>query len=172
MKKYVVDTNVLYGLVFKDGRCNWNNTIKILAGNIGIVTYGTLFEAFSKHKDKNGDLVAILRFLDDHKFEVAGNSKKDDELFWQLIYSEKELSDLGLTSLEDLLLSQTSDYVGRVLGEIFHAFAILYMYMKLNKTKDAYSIYVKYSDKVTDNFSHFPLLVKQRLEGQFAVSYT
>lgn len=172
MKKYVVDTNVLYGLVFKDGRCNIDNTLNILTGNTGIVTYGTLFEAFNRYKDKKDNLIAILKFLDDYKFEVAGNSKKDDELFWKLIYSEKELSDLGLMTLKRLLISQTSDYVGRVLGEIFKAFAVLYVNMKLNKTEDAYSMYVRYSAIVTDNFSHLPLLVRNRFEGQFLVSYT
>lgn len=172
MKKYVIDTNVLYGLVFKDGRCNLDNTLNILTGNTGIVTYGTLFEAFNRYKDKKDDLIAILKFLDDYKFEVAGNSKKDDELFWKLIYSEKELSDLGLMALKGLLISQTSDYVGRVLGEIFKAFAVLYMNMKLNKTEDAYSMYVRYSAIVTNNFAHFPLLVRNRFEDQFLVSYT
>lgn len=172
MKKYVVDTNVLYGLVFKDGRCNLDNTLSILTGNIGIVTYGTLFEAFNRYKDKKDDLITILKFLDDFKFEVAGNSKKDDELFWRLIYSEKKLSDLGLMALKGLLISQTSDYVGRVLGEILKAFAVLYMNMKLNKVEDAYSMYVRYSAIVTDNFSHFPLLVRNRFENQFLVSYT
>ncbi|WP_289773642.1 hypothetical protein [Phocaeicola sartorii] len=172
MKKYVIDTNVLYGLVFKDGRCNLDNTLNVLTGNKGIVTYGTLFEAFNRYKDKKEDLITIIKFLDDYKFEVAGNSKKDDELFWKLIYSEKELSDLGLMALKGLLISQTSDYVCRVLGEIFKAFAVLYMNMKLNKAEDAYSMYVRYSAIVTDNFSHFPLLVRKRFEGQFLVSYT
>lgn len=172
MKKYVVDTNVLYGLVFKDGRCNLDNTLNILTGNMGIVTYGTLFESFNRYKDKKEDLIAILKFLDDYKFEVAGNSKKDDELFWKLIYSEKELSSLGLMALKGLLISQTSDYVGSVLGEIFKAFAVLYMNMKLNKIEDAYSMYVRYSAIVTNNFSHFPLLVRNRFEDQFLVSYT
>ena len=172
MKKYVVDTNVLYGLVFKDGRCNLDSTLNILTGNTGIVTYGTLFEAFNRYKDKKDDLLAILKFLDDYKFEVAGNSKKDAELFWKLIYSEKELSDLGLMVLKRLLISQTSDYVSRVLGEIFKAFAVLYMNMKLNRIEDAYSMYVRYSAIVTDNFSHFPLLVRNRFEKQFLVSYT
>ena len=172
MKKYVIDTNVLYGLAFKDGRCNLDNTLNVLMGNKGIVTYGTLFEAFNRYKDKKDDLIAILKFLDNYKFEVAGNSKKDDELFWKLIYSEKELSDLGLIALKGLLISQTSDYVGRVLGEIFKAFAVLYMNMKLNKTEDAYSMYVIYSAIVTDNFSHFPLLVRNKFEDKFLVSYT
>lgn len=172
MKKYVVDTNVLYGIVFKDGRCDLDNALSILTGNTGIVTYGTLFEAFNKYKDKKDDLTTILKFLDDYKFEVAGNSKKDDELFWKLIYSERELSDLGLMALKGLLVSQTSDYVCRVLGEIFKAFAVLYMNMKLNKAEDAYSTYVRYSAIVTDNFSHFPLLVRNRFEDQFLVSYT
>lgn len=44
MKKYVVDTNVLYDLVFKNGCCNLDNTLNILTGNMGIVTYGTPFE--------------------------------------------------------------------------------------------------------------------------------
>ena len=44
--------------------------------------------------------------------------------------------------------------------------------MKLNKAEDAYSMYVRYSAIVTDNFSHFPLLVRKRFEGQFLVSYT
>ncbi len=172
MKKYVIDTNVLYGIVFKDGRCNLDNALKILTENMGIVTYGTLFEAFDRYKDNKDDLIAILKFLDDYKFEVAGNSKKDNELFWKLIYSEKELSDLGLMVLKGLLISQTSDYVGRVLGEIFKAFAVLYMNMKLNKTEDAYSMYVRYSALVTNNFSHFPLLVRNRFQDQFLVSYT
>lgn len=172
MKKYVVDTNVLYGLVFKDGRCNLNNTLNVLRESTGIVTYGTLFEAFNRYKDKRENLVAILKFLDDYKFEAAGNSKKDDELFWKLIYSEKELSDLGLMALKRLLIVQTSDYVCRVLGEILQAFAVLYMNMKLNKAEDAYSMYVRYSAIVTDDFSHFPSLVRNRFEGQFLVSYT
>lgn len=172
MKKYVVDTNVLYGVVFKNGCCDLDNTLSILTGNTGIVTYGTLFEAFNKYKDKKDDLIAILKFLDAYKFEVAGSSKKDDELFWKLIYSERELSDLGLMVLKGLLISQTSDYVCRVLGEIFKAFAVLYMNMKLNKTEDAYNMYVRYSALVTNNFSHFPLVVRSRFENQFLVSYT
>ena len=172
MKKYVVDTNVLYGIVFKDGRCNLDNTLNILSGNTGVVTYGTLFEAFTRYKNEKDDLITILKFLDDYKFEVAGNSKKENELFWKLIYSEKELSDLGLMALKGLLISQTSDYVRRVLGEIFKAFAVLYMNMKLNKAEDAYSMYVMYSSIVTNNFSHFPLLVRNRFEDQFLVSYT
>lgn len=172
MKKYVVDTNVLYGLVFKGGRCNLSNALNILTENTGIVTYGTLFEAFNRYKDKKDDLIAIIKFLDNYKFVVAGNSKKEDELFWKLIYSEKELSDLGLMALKKLLISQTSDYVGRVLGEIFRAFAVLYMNMKLSKTEDAYSMYIKYSAEVTNNFSDFPLVVRNRFEDQFLVSYT
>ncbi len=172
MKKYVVDTNVLYGLVFKDGHCNLDNTLNILTGNTGIVTYGTLFEAFNRYKDNKDDLLAILKFLDDYKFEVAGNSKKDSELFWKLIYSEKELSDLGRMALKGVLISQTSDYVVRVLGEIFKAFAVLYMNMKLNKAEDAYSMYIRYLAMVTNNFSHLPLLVRNRFEDQFLLSYT
>ena len=172
MQKYVVDTNVLYSLVFNMNRCNLNNTLAILTGNKGIITYGTLFEAFTKYKEKKENLYAILKFLDDYKFEVAGNSKKDNELFWKLIYSEKKLSDLGLMALKYLLVFQTSDYVNRVLGEIFKTFAFLYMNMKLNKVEDAYSMYVRYSTIVTDGFSHFPPLVKSRFEKLFFVSYT
>lgn len=117
-------------------------------------------------------MVAILKFLNEYKIEVAGNSKKDDELFWKLVYSEKELSDLGLMALKRLLIVQTSDYVCRVLGEILKAFAVLYMNMRLNKAEDAYSMYVRYSAIVTEDFSHFPLLVRNRFEGQFLVSYT
>lgn len=171
MKKYVVDTNVLYGIVFKDGRCNLDNTLNILRRSKGIVTYGTLFEAFNKYKDKKDDLIAILKFLDDYKFEVFGNSKKDNELFWKLIFNEKQLSDFELMLLKRLLISQTSDYVCRVLGEIFKAFAVLYMDMKLNKVEDAYSMYVRCSAKDTNNFSHFPLLVRNKFENQFLVSY-
>lgn len=162
MKRYVVDTNILYGIVFEDGRCNLEKALNILTENTGIVTYGTLFEAFDKHKNKRDDLIAIIKFLDDYKFEVAGNSEKDNELFWILIYSEKELSDLGIMVLKGLLISQTSDYVCKVLGEVLKAFAVLYMNMKLNKTEDAYSMYVRYSALVTNDFSHFPLLVRNR----------
>lgn len=172
MKRYVVDTNILYGIVFKDGRCNLEKALNILTENTGIVTYGTLFEAFDKHKNKKDDLIAIIKFLDDYKFEVAGNSKKDNELFWTLIYSEKELSDLGIMVLKGLLISQTSDYVCNVLGEVLKAFAVLYMNMKLNKTEDAYSMYVRYSALVTNDFSHFPLLVRNRFQDRFLVSYT
>lgn len=172
MKEYVIDTNVLYGIVFEDGHGNLNNILNVLIGNIGIVTYGTLFEAFNRYKDKKEDLIKIIKFLDDYKFKVAGNSKKDDELFWKLIYSEKELSDLGLMALKRLLISQTSDYVSRVLGEILKAFAVLYMNMKLNKEEDAYSMYVRYSAKLTDDFSHFSLLARNKFEEQFLVSYT
>ena len=172
MKRYVVDTNILYGIVFKDGRCNLEKALNILTENTGIVTYGTLFEAFDKHKNKKDDLIAIIKFLDDYKFEVAGNSKKDNELFWRLIYSERELSDLGLIVLKGLLISQTSDYVCNVLGEVLKAFAVLYMNMKLNKTEDAYSMYVRYSALVTNDFSHFPLLVRNRFQDRFLVSYT
>ena len=52
MKRYVVDTNILYGIVFKDGRCNLEKALNILTENTGIVTYGTLFEAFDKHKER------------------------------------------------------------------------------------------------------------------------
>ena len=168
----MVDTNILYGIVFKDGRCNLEKALNILTENTGIVTYGTLFEAFDKHKNKKDDLIAIIKFLDDYKFEVAGNSEKDNELFWTLIYSEKELSDLGIMVLKGLLISQTSDYVCKVLGEVLKAFAVLYMNMKLNKTEDAYSMYVRYSALVTNDFSHFPLLVRNRFQDQFLVSYT
>lgn len=172
MKKYVMDTNVLIGILFEQNRCNINKTLNVLRENTGIVTYGTLFEVFNRRKDKREDLVAILKFLNDYKLEVAGNSKKDDELFWKLVYSEKELSDLGLMALKRLLIVQTSDYVCRVLGEILKAFAVLYMNMKLNKAEDAYSMYLRCSAIVTEDFSHFPLLVRNRFEGQFLVSYT
>lgn len=172
MKKYVMDTNVLIGILFEQNRCNINKTLNVLRENTGIVTYGTLFEVFNRRKDKREDLVAILKFLNDYKIEVAGNSKKDDELFWKLVYSEKELPDLGLMALKRLLIVQTSDYVCRVLGEILKAFAVLYMNMRLNKAEDAYSMYVRYSAIVTEDFSHFPLLVRNRFEGQFLVSYT
>lgn len=74
--------------------------------------------------------------------------------------------------LKGLLISQTSDYVCNVLGEVLKAFAVLYMNMKLNKTEDAYSMYVRYSVLVTNDFSHFPLLVRNRFQDRFLVSYT
>lgn len=51
MYKYVVDTNVLYGLAFNDEiHCITENALNILKGNIGSVTYGTLFEAFDRYE--------------------------------------------------------------------------------------------------------------------------
>lgn len=137
MYKYVVDTNVLYGLAFNDEiHCITENAFNVLKGNIGIVTYGTLFEAFDRYRNQKESLQKILRFLNEHKFEVTGNSEKDDELFWTLMYGEKELSDIGLMTLKKLLIIQTSDYVSRVLGQILNAFAVLYMNMRLNKEDD------------------------------------
>ena len=91
----MIDTNVLYGLVFNDGHCKADNALDILNENIGIVTYGTLFETFDRYRNQKENLLAILKFINDHNFEVAGNSTKEDDLFWLLLYSEKELSDLG-----------------------------------------------------------------------------
>lgn len=137
MYKYVVDTNVLYGLAFNDEiHCITENAFNVLKGNIGIVTYGTLFEAFDRYRNQKESLQKILRLLNEHKFEVTGNSEKDDELFWTLMYGEKELSDIGLMTLKKLLIIQTSDYVSRVLGQILNAFAVLYMNMRLNKEDD------------------------------------
>ena len=71
MKKYVIDTNVLYGLVFKDGRCNLDNTLNVLMGNKGIVTYGTLFEAFNRYKDKKEDLITIINLNYSRRYKPA-----------------------------------------------------------------------------------------------------
>ena len=30
MKRYVIDTNILYDLVFKENRCNYNNVLKLI----------------------------------------------------------------------------------------------------------------------------------------------
>lgn len=173
MNRYVVDTNVLYGLAFKDEKhCNVENALTVLNRNRGIVTYGTLFEAFDRYKNQKENLLKILKFLSEYKFEVAGNSKKDNELFWTLIYNERELSDIGLMALKRLLVIQTSGYVSRVLGQILNAFAVLYMNMRLNKKDDAYNMYVRYSAFVTDGFAHFPILVRDILEKTFTISYT
>lgn len=173
MYKYVVDTNVLYGLAFNDEiHCITENAFNVLKGNIGIVTYGTLFEAFDRYRNQKESLQKILRFLNEHKFEVTGNSEKDDELFWTLMYGEKELSDIGLMTLKKLLIIQTSDYVSRVLGQILNAFAVLYMNMRLNKEDDAYNMYVRYAAFVTDGFAHFPVLVRDVLEKAFTASYS
>lgn len=173
MYKYVVDTNVLYGIVFDDGaHCITENALDVLKGNIGIVTYGTLFEAFDRYRNQKDILQKILRFLNEHRFEVAGSSEKDDELFWTLLYSEKELSDIGLIALKKLLVIQTSDYVGRVLGQVLNAFAVLYMDMRLNKEDDAFNMYVRYAAFTTDGFAHFPVLVRDVLGEAFTASYT
>lgn len=104
MYKYVVDTNVLYGLAFNDEiHCITENAFNVLKGNIGIVTYGTLFEAFDRYRNQKESLQKILRLLNEHKFEVTGNSEKDEELFWTLMYGGKELSDIGLMTLKKLL---------------------------------------------------------------------
>ena len=57
MYKYVVDTNVLYGLAFNDEiHCITENAFNVLKGNIGIVTYGTLFEAFDRYRNQKESL--------------------------------------------------------------------------------------------------------------------
>lgn len=173
MDRYVVDTNVLYGLVFSDEKhCNTENALNVLGGNTGIVTYGTLFEAFDRYKNQKEKIYKILRFLNEYKFEVVGNSEKDDELFWTLMYGEKELSDTELIKLKKLLIIQTSDYASRVLGQILNAFAVLYMNMRLNKEDDAYNRFISYSASITNGFAHFPQLIRDAFEKSFVKSYT
>ena len=168
--RYVIDTNVLYDLVFDDGHCNGDNVISTINGNISVVTYGTLFEAFSKHKSKEAQL-SILSFLNHYKFEVAGNSQENDDLFWKLVYYEGELTELGLNELKRLLTLQTSNYVCGVLGQILYAFAVQYLNMRLNKADDDFTLFVKYSAHLSDGFSHFPDLVKKFFDHAFSASY-
>ena len=79
----------------------------------------------------------------EHKFEVAGNREKDDKLF---LNSKKELLDMGFIALKKFFVSQTSDYVNIVLGQMLNTFVVLYMIdMRLNKEDDVrYAVFVRF----------------------------
>ncbi len=82
----------------------------------------------------------------EHKFEVAGNREKDDKLFWIFLNSKKELLDMGFIALKKFFVSQTSDYVNIVLGQMLNTFVVLYMIdMRLNKEDDVrYAVFVRF----------------------------
>ena len=82
----------------------------------------------------------------EHKFEVAGNREKDDKLFWIFLNNKKELLDMGFIALKKFFVSQTSDYVNIVLGQMLNTFVVLYMIdMRLNKEDDVrYAVFVRF----------------------------
>ena len=82
----------------------------------------------------------------EHKFELAGNREKDDKLFWIFLNSKKELLDMGFIALKKFFVSQTSDYVNIVLGQMLNTFVVLYMIdMRLNKEDDVrYAVFVRF----------------------------
>lgn len=174
MKEYVIDTNVLYGIVLNDGRCNLSHVLNILNKNKGIVTYATLFEAFDKFKTEKSYISDIMKFLNDYKIEVAGliENEENKELFWELVYKESELSEIEMDDLGKLLIAQACKYISGFLGELMHGFAILYINMKLNKENDAYNAYIACSAHDTNGFAHFSDLVAESLKGVFIASYT
>lgn len=174
MKKYVIDTNVLYGIIFDDGRCNVSRVLELLNENVGIITYATLFEAFNKFKSDKAYIYDIMKILTRYKIEVADivENKEDKELFGQLVYKETELSEKEIDDLGELLNKQVCKYVSRFLGQLMNSFAFMYTKMKLNKEDDAYNAYVSWSSYETDNFSHFPSHVTDALERIFMYSYS
>ena len=82
----------------------------------------------------------------EHKFEVAGNREKDDKLFWIFLNSKKELLDMGFIALKKFFVSQTSDYVNIVLGQMLNTYVVLYVIdMRLNKEDDVrYAVFVRF----------------------------
>lgn len=57
MNRYLVDTNILYGITLDKERCEENHIKKLLVENNGIITYATLFEIFNFLKLANRILI-------------------------------------------------------------------------------------------------------------------
>lgn len=172
-KKYVIDTNILYKVAFQDGeKINLINADKILKNNYCIVTYATLFEAFSKYKNDRESLKLIINIIDKYKIDVAAleDEKEDIDEFWELIY-KKSLSNEEIEKLRIHLIEQTCRWIVKFLGQFFNCFAFIYANIKMDEADSAYNFYIKQSIELTDSFSHFPKTVEKKMGITFTDSY-
>lgn len=172
-KKYVIDTNILYKVAFQDEeKFNLINADKILKNNCCIVTYATLFEAFSKYKNDRESLKLIINIIDKYKIDVAAleDEKEDIDEFWELVYKES-LSNEEIEKLRIHLIEQTCRWIVKFLGQFFNCFAFIYANIKMDEEDNTYNSYIKQFIELTDSFSYFPNNVEKKMGITFTDSY-
>lgn len=170
--KILIDTNVFRRLVdSKEHLQKQAVLLQVFEENECIVEYGTLFELVAGYKHDSNSFSYLLSIIFRYNIIIATRKGFDADRLCDLIYLGRDLSDLELNEIFDLLLIQTSDAICNLLAQFFYIFSILYAYMKCNKKSDAFEYYLCYVSKETKDFEDFKQIAYDYFDNLFQKSY-
>lgn len=183
----LVDTNVIRYLLNDEKRANTPSKYDIeavdryLKENDVVISYGTVFEIFNSYRrhDKEKDeyfwdwssIKEVHVLLNRYQFQFFDPFSDEYEEYKTLLYE----STWNKENVEDIychLLLQCQKYNCNVLTQIYKTFAILYMNVKLNKSIDDYSLFVKLLMISTNNIENAENKILSVLKSFFENSYT